>query len=189
VNTVLEEEVSMDQISALSAGSPAPDFDLPDLLAPSAGPGIRLSDFRGQVVIVDFWSAECSWSERSDQEILPRLKDWQPGVTWLPVASNDNETEEELRQMAISRGLPRLLRDDKHRVADQYGAQTTPHFFVIDDNGLLRYQGSFDNVTFRQRTPSQAYLIPAVLALLDGQEPAVASAPAYGCTIVRFPEE
>jgi hypothetical protein len=70
-------------------------------------------------------------------------------------------------------------------VADLYQALTTPHVFVIDRDGILRYAGAVDDVSFRQRRPTRFYLDEAVEALLDGQLPAVAETPAYGCTIVR----
>src|SRR5512133_250235 len=156
--------------NTLQTGQPAPDFELADILGSRM---VRLSDFRGEVVILNFWSAACTWVERSDQEILPRLKEWGPGVALLAIASNENEPEAELRRVAQERGLPCLLNDEGHEAADLYGAQTTPHFFVIDPGGVLRYQGGFNNVTFRQRVPTQAYLVPAVEAVLAGKAPDV----------------
>jgi hypothetical protein len=70
-------------------------------------------------------------------------------------------------------------------VADLYEAQTTPHVFVIDREGILRYRGAVDDVTFRQRTPARFFLDEAVEALLEGHVPALVESPAYGCTIVR----
>ncbi|HVN56539.1 MAG TPA: redoxin domain-containing protein [Anaerolineaceae bacterium] len=170
----------------LQTGQPAPDFELPDLLS---GEAVRLRNFRGQVAIVNFWSAACSWAERYDREILPLLAAWGPAVAYLPVAANENETDEELRRGAEARGLPRLLRDVPHQVADCYAAQTTPHYFVIDPGGILRYQGGFNNATFREKVATQAYLVPAVEAVLAGHAPDVDTAPAYGCAIIRYPEE
>ena len=112
-----------------------------------------------------------------------------PAVAYLPIAANENETEEELRRVAAGRDLPRLLRDERHQVADVYAAQTTPHYFVVDPGGILRYQGGFNNVTFRQKVPTQAYLLPSVEAVLAGKAPDIDTAPAYGCSIIRFPEE
>jgi len=55
----------------------------------------------------------------------------------------------------------------------------------VDVAGILRYQGALDDVTFRQREPNRFYVKEVVDALLAGRLPEVASAPAYGCTIVR----
>jgi hypothetical protein len=67
-----------------------------------------------------------------------------------------------------------------------YVALTTPHLFVIDEGGILRYQGALDDVTFRRRTPTQEYLYQAVKSVLSGARPQQAVTPAYGCSIVRF---
>ncbi|MFH2102282.1 MAG: hypothetical protein ABIJ39_02840 [Chloroflexota bacterium] len=70
-------------------------------------------------------------------------------------------------------------------VPEAYDAKTTPHLFVVDPDGILRYQGAFDDVTFRQRTPAVGYLAQAVEALLSGGRPDPAETPPYGCALVR----
>jgi len=161
---------------------PAPPFSLPDL----DGVHHSLEDLRGRVGIVNFWSAECPWTNRADLELHTYLSDWGSQVTLWPIASNANEDEEFLTRTAAERGLPVVLRDAQHQVADLYGAQTTPHFFVVDSQGVLRYQGAFDDTTFRQRTPTRLYLRQAVNAVLQGRRPDPAQTTPYGCTIVRF---
>jgi peroxiredoxin len=163
-------------------GRLAPDFSLPDL----EGNLHRLSEYRGRLAILSFWSAECPWSERVDRILLDHLKDWGERVALLPIASNDNEEPEMLARVAGERGLPFVLRDEGHRVADLYSAQTTPHLFVVDEAGVLRYQGALDDVTFRKRTPSHHYLRLAVESLFAGRLPDPALTPPYGCTLVRI---
>ena len=102
------------------------------------------------------------------------------------IASNANEPPDLLRRVAAERGLPLLLHDPDHHVADLYDAQTTPHLFVLDAEGNVRYQGAFDDVTFRQRRPNRFYLHQAVEALLTGEEPNPEQTNPYGCTIVRY---
>jgi hypothetical protein len=106
-------------------------------------------------------------------------------VTLWTIAANANETETQIRAAAAERGLPGLLRDAHQQVADLYAAQTTPHLFVIDPEGILRYQGALDDVTFRRRTPTVNYVRQAVEALLVGRQPDPDQTPPYGCTIVR----
>jgi hypothetical protein len=81
--------------------------------------------------------------------------------------------------------LPLLLLDRNQAIADLYGAQTTPHFFVVDRKGILRYQGALNDVTFRQREPRIHYLREAVKALLLGKKPDPDTTNPYGCTVVR----
>lgn len=167
----------------MQINQPAPDFALPDL----HGRIHRLSDYRGQIVIVNFWSCECPHSERTDKAILSMFVQWREAspVTMLSIASNRNETAEALQAAAESRRLPAVLLDADCSVADLFNAQTTPHVFVIDREGILRYCGPVDNVTFRQRNPTRFFLDEAVESLLDGHLPAAAESPAYGCAIVR----
>ena len=103
----------------------------------------------------------------------------------LSVAANWNESLEAVKKTAAARRLPMILIDADHRLADIYEAQTTPHIFVIDREGILRYRGAVDDVTFRQRIPSRFFLEEAVDALLAGRKPPVEDSPAYGCAIVR----
>lgn len=103
----------------------------------------------------------------------------------LPIASNRNENAEALKNAAEVRRLPMLLIDAQCSVADMFEAQTTPHVFVIDREGNLRYRGAIDDSTFRKRKPSRFFLDEAVESLLEGHLPALAESPAYGCTIVR----
>jgi peroxiredoxin len=160
---------------------PAPDFRLPDL----NGDTVRLSDLRGRIVILNFWSAECPHSERTDRQILSMFVQWKDDVALLPVAANSIESPEMVAETARRRRLPTVLLDGGHHVADLYDAQTTPHVFVIDREGILRYAGAVDDTSFRQRRPTRFYLDEAVEALLAGHLPPVQETMAYGCAIVR----
>ena len=103
----------------------------------------------------------------------------------LSIASNRNESAETLKHAADVRRLPTVLMDVDCYVADLFNAQATPHVFVVDRTGVLRYRGSVDDVTFRQRVPSRFFLDEAVESLLEGHLPTLTESPAYGCAIVR----
>jgi peroxiredoxin len=166
----------------IPTGQPAPLFQLADL----NGVLHRLEEYRGKVIVINFWSAECPHADRADQELLAYLKRWGESVRLLVVASNVNETSDLVRSVAAERGLPVPLLDSEAAVADLYRAVTTPHLFVVDPQGILRYQGAIDDVTFRQRKPTCFYLKEAVEAVLAGRIPDPAETSPYGCTIVRF---
>lgn len=160
---------------------PAPDFELVDL----DGKLHKLSDYRGRIVIVNFWSAECPHSERADRSTMACLVQWGSDVELLSIAANRSESAQMVEEAAKTRRLPRVLLDAENAVADLYEAQITPHVFVVDREGILRYRGAVDDVTFRQRKATRFYLEQAVEALLDGRVPELQETPAYGCTIVR----
>ncbi len=173
---------------------PVPDFELPA----HEGRLHCLSDHRGKIVIVNFWSCECPHSERTDRAIMSMLVQhlhraaakravqvWRDDVVLLTIASNKNESADAIKTVAEARQLPAVLLDQNCRVADQFGAQTTPHVFVVDHEGILRYRGAVDDVTFRRRVPSHFFLDEAVESLLEGHLPALTESPAFGCAIVR----
>lgn len=159
----------------------APDFELPDL----QGKFHKLSDYRGGIVIVNFWSAECPYSERADNLMMARIPQWGGDVELLSIAANRSESIQMLKEISTTRGIPTVLIDAEHVVADLYEAVTTPHVFVVDRMGILRYRGAVDDVTFRQRQATRSFLEEAVAALLAGQLPELQEMPAYGCAIVR----
>jgi len=167
---------------SLGLNKPAPDFTLPDL----EGRIHILSDYRGKIVIINFWSAGCPHSERADKELVSFLDDWDERVVLLSIASNGNESPETLAATARRRGLRLVLSDPDHSVADRFDALTTPHVFVVDPAGILRYRGAFDDVSFRQRKPTRNFLREAVDALLAKGLPEVTEVQPFGCTIVRF---
>lgn len=159
----------------------APDIELPDL----QGNLHKLSSYRGRIVIVNFWSAECPHSERADRSTMACLVQWGEEVEMLSIASNRNESRQMMEEAVRARRIPILLVDAEHSVADLYEAVTTPHAFVVDREGILRYRGAVDDVTFRQRKATRFYLEEAVEALLEDRLPELQETPAYGCTIVR----
>ena len=167
---------------SLALNQPTPEFTLPDL----DGRIHMLNDYRGRIVIVNFWSAECPHSERADREFVKYLKVWGEHVVLLSIASNANEPPEKIASVARQHGIKPVLMDADHSVAERYEAQTTPHVFIADEFGLLRYRGAFDDVSFRKREPTQPYVKDAVEALLTGNMPKPPRTEPFGCTIVRF---
>ena len=165
----------------LITGDPAPLFELPDL----EGRLVSLAGLSGKIVMLNFWSCECPWAERADELLAAWQAGWGGRVTWVSLASNANERPAGIASAAAERRLPLVLVDAGQTAADAYGAVTTPHIFIIDAEGMLRYQGGIDDTTFRKRAATRQYAFEAVEALLNGEQPPVAEANPYGCTIVR----
>ena len=165
----------------MQLNEPAPDFELLDL----QGVFRKLRDCCGKIVIINFWSAECPHSERTDQYLVSLLERWNEQVVLLSIAANQNESLQMLAEAARARRISNVLIDSEHAVADLYEAFTTPHVFVLDREGILRYRGAVDDITFRRKEATRFFLQEAVEALLHGQLPALSETPTYGCTIVR----
>ena len=132
--------------TVVKTGEPAPDFSLPDL----DGGVHDLSDYEGKIIVINFWSTECPSAIRADEGFGPLLEEWGEEVALLSIASNANETHDQLIEAAAERSVSPVLSDADQAVANLYGAVTTPHIFVIDREGILRYQGAFNDVTFFQ---------------------------------------
>jgi peroxiredoxin len=160
---------------------PVPDFELPDLDQFQH----RLSDHLGQIILLNFWSTDCPHSVRTDEEMVSALERWTPEVVLLSIASNSNEQEADLRMAAARRRVPLVLVDQGHIVADLFSAITTPHLFILDQQGILRYHGAVDDVYFGKKEVSRLYFQETVEALRSGLEPPLSNTQPFGCAILR----
>jgi len=161
----------------------APDFSLPMV----GGGRLTLSELRGKIAVINFWSAECPWSRRADVVLVYRHITWeQKGVRILGIASNVNEPEEEIRYEVENRHVKYpILLDPDQKVANLYKAEITPHFFIMDRQGVLRYTGALDDATAGRRRPKVIYVDRAVTALLQEKTPNPTVTSPYGCSIIR----
>jgi peroxiredoxin len=121
---------------------PAPDFSLTDL----SGRNLRLSDYRGKVVVLDFWA---TWCDPCKQEI-PHFIEMQSkytsqGLQVLGVSMDDDEPPVREFQQKFKMNYPVALGSPE--LADQYGGILgLPITFVIDRNGRIaaRHVGATD---------------------------------------------
>ncbi len=162
---------------------PAPDFSLHTL----DGGRFKLSEAQGHIVVLNFWSAECPWSRRADLVLVYRQHAWEKlGIVVVGVASNPGEPESELRYEADVRQVKYpILLDTAGEVVTLYRAVTTPHFFVVDREGVIRYAGALDDATAQRRIPKVIYLDRAIAAVTNNREPNPPTTAPYGSAIVR----
>lgn len=159
----------------------APDFTLPT----ANGGRLSLSEWRGQPVVLVFWSATCAWSRRADVLLVYRQLKWAPrGVRIAAVAAHPDEPARQILLEAESRSLrfPIAL-DNAQSVARNYRIETVPHFFLIDAVGMVRYAGAVDDATPEETRPTRLYLDDAVSALLEGLPMPVPSTRPIGCPL------
>src|SRR3989344_1114532 len=124
-------------------GETVPDLQLKD----TTGANHQLSQYRGKIVMLHFWSAECPFVIRYQEELKQIATDYSSkDVVVLAIDSNANETLEQIKDIAEKRKVNHpILMDPGNQVADQFGAITTPHVFIIDRDGTLAYEGAVDN--------------------------------------------
>lgn len=113
----------------------APDFELEDL----NGARVRLSDFRGQVVVLNFWATWCPPC-RVELPTLQRLEE-RRGDEIVLLAISQGEDKADVERFVREGGYTfRVLLDPRLIVGNTYGARSIPTTFVIDQDGVIRYK-------------------------------------------------
>jgi len=120
----------------LRPGQPAPDFTLSSV----DGRQVTLSDYSGQVVLVNFWATWCPScvTEMPDYEQLYR----QHTPDFVVLGVNLQESPDHVQQYATGLGLsfPVLLDDDGTVTSRQYQVTGMPGSFIIDRTGTIFYR-------------------------------------------------
>lgn len=143
----------------------------------------------GKTSVVVFTCNHCPYAKAFEQRILTLAADYaKKGVAFYAVNPNDDEkypdeTMEKMKERALEKKytLP-YLKDGDSAIAKAYGAKVTPHVFVVDGKGDVRYRGYVDD-SAKPEERKDAGLANALDQLLAGQEVANASTKAFGCTI------
>jgi peroxiredoxin len=178
--------------AAPAIGAAAPDVALPD----QDGTVRRLSDFRGRVVVLEWTNHDCPFVRKhynsGNMQALQALAR-EKGVVWLSMASSPEGeqgyvTGPQARELAESRGAvpTAVLLDHRSVAARAYAATVTPHMFVIDRDGVLRYMGAIDSIrsTRVEDVPSaEPWARDAMLAVAEGRPVAQPVSAPYGCVI------
>jgi len=121
-----------------------------------------------------------------DRGVIAHQDTWKEQVRLLWKPSPSNESPALIKNNASQRNLPVVLLDERQRVADRYGVDTTPYIFIPDSQGIIRYQGAWDDITFRKREATVKYVEQALEALRNCRMPGTTQIQAYGCAMVRF---
>jgi cytochrome c biogenesis protein CcmG, thiol:disulfide interchange protein DsbE len=117
-------------------GQAAPDFSLPVFHGGVDGSSrIKLSELRGNVVVLDFWASwckPCAVQAAILGGIVPLHSD---GVVFVGVNTSDNPAR--AREYADRENLPYAAVLDTGEVAEAYGASALPTVVVIDASGRV----------------------------------------------------
>lgn len=173
-------------------GKPAPDFTLND----ADGKAVKLADFKGKVVVLEWFNPECPFVKNSHTKgslVSTAKKHTDKGVVWLAVnsggAGKQGAGAEASKAGAKTFNLAHpILIDESGEVGHKYGATNTPHLMVIDEKGTLVYRGAVDNSPDGEgQSPTGgklvSYVDEAVDAARAGKSPATAETKAYGCGV------
>ena len=130
-----------------AAALPATGAAAPDFAAKSdSGRNVRLSELRGQVVLVNFWASWCSPC-RQELPLLNKIYSQyrSAGFMLLAVNVDDNRKDADAMLKRLNLRFPTLF-DGSKKVAKLYGVDTMPATLVIDRDGRVRYvhRGYYD---------------------------------------------
>ena len=176
-------------LAGVESGQPAPDFTFTDLV----GRTQKLSDFRGKVVVLEWLNPACPYvvrHYRSGNMPSTQAAAAADGAVWLQVNSTAmgdldpaKSAEWQQKQGVVATAY---IRDQSGKLGRLFGAQTTPHCFVIGRDGTLVYQGAIDDQpqASQANTSSAHNYVKAVLAAVNAGRPVeVATTPPYGCGV------
>ncbi len=167
----------------LAVGAIAPAFELRDL----DGKAVTLAEFRGKTVVLEWINPNCPVSRGyADRKVMVQTAAAHPEAVWLAINSTSRKHRDYLAAAAHKAydakqgiGYP-VLYDTSGEVGRAYGAKTTPHMFIVDENGKLAYNGAIDS---GPGATSTNYVDAALQALAAGKRPDPATTQPMGCSV------
>ena len=173
-------------------GQPAPNFSAPD----ADGKTRSLSQYRGKTVVLEWTNHDCPYVRKhyGGNAMQALQKKWTgQGVVWLTVISSmpgsqGYVTAEQANKLTADRNAApsAVLFDSKGAVGRSYGAQVTPHMYVITGDGTLVYMGGIDDkatTRLEDLKTAKNFVDQALGEVAQGKPVSVTTSRAYGCTI------
>lgn len=171
----------------LKIGDTAPAFALKD----QNGKDVKLGDFAGKVVVLEWFNDDCPvvvrcYKSKTSTTLAKEFK--SKDVVWIAIdstnAGHDNFgiNKDTLTQWGID--FP-VLQDAEGTVGKAYGAKRTPHMFIIGKDGKLAYQGAIDNNDKGDKAEADTvnYVRQALNQIIAGETVTQAETKAYGCSV------
>ena len=173
----------------LSLGSPAPDFQLPDVVS---GDTVTLGSFANkQALLVMFICRHCPFVVHVQDELARLGSDYKAkNVGIVAISSNDAEAYPDdspanLKAMAEELGFDfPYCYDESQEVARAYQAACTPDFYLFGGQRELVYRGQLDGSRPGNNEPVTGKdLREAMDAVLSGSAVSDVQMPSIGCNI------
>lgn len=183
---------SVTALPTATINAKAPDFTAVD----SMGRTQRLSDYAGKTVVLEWTNDGCPFVQKhynSGNMQALQTKYTGEGIVWLtvissPPGSQGYATPEKANMLTAERHAApsAVLLDPKGEIGRLYGAQTTPHMYVITPKGELAYMGAIDDkptTSLKDVPTARNYVVEALAAVKEGKPVAKPATQAYGCTV------
>ena len=168
----------------------APEFSLPDL----EDKQVKLSDFRGKTVVLEWFNPQCPFVQRSHREgSLKTMAAEQTAksIVWLAINSaaagkQGHEIADNTKGKAAFGMTHPILLDESGAVGRLYGAKRTPHMYVIDPQGKLVYEGAIDSTRGGEPDEDESvvnYVAVALGEVAAGKPVSTPQTEAFGCSV------
>ena len=170
----------------VAIGAQAPAFSLVDAVT---GEKVAMNSKDGKLKVVIFTCNQCPYAKAFEPRLIEIGKRFRErGVVFYAIDPNDDKkySEESLPNMkkrAEEKDYPfPYLKDGDSRIARAYGARVTPHVFVVDGAGTVRYRGYVDD-SAKPAERQTTGLTDALNATMNGRDVPNPDTKAFGCTI------
>jgi peroxiredoxin len=164
----------------------APDFSLTD----SSGKTHSLAEFKGKTVVLEWNNPECPFVQKhyTSGNIPKQQADaTAAGVVWLTINSGRTATDKAaIANKGQGGRATAYLLDKDGAVGKLYGAATTPHIYVIDAQGVLRYMGGIDSIQSADKedlAKATQYVPQTLAAIAAGRPVSTKTSQPYGCSV------
>ncbi len=125
-------------IPTVLVGTPAPDFSGPEV---NTGEMISLKDYKGKVVMLNFWASWCLECREEHQNLLAIHKRFGQDPNFVLLGINYQDKEEHARQYLVTYGSGfQHVRDLKGTISIDYGVYGVPETFIMDQQGTIRHK-------------------------------------------------
>lgn len=145
-------------LTTAEARESAPGFVGYDL---QTGDQVSLADYRGKIVLVDFWASWCPPCLESLPAWEKLRKKMGPGDFEVIAINVDEDTDDGLRFLRDQLVSYPVLADPKGEIGKPYGVRSLPRYFVVDREGHIV------SVYRRFKTGDEVRLEQEISALLE----------------------
>ena len=123
------------EMQRADVGKPAPAFTLKN----PGGRTVRLADFRGNVVIIDFWATWCGPCKESTKEFEVLHKMYKGrGVVFIGISMDKGtDASAKVNKFVQENGMTYLVLMDDGRTSDAYAVRNIPATFILNREHVL----------------------------------------------------
>ncbi len=179
-------------LAAPDVGQMAPQFDGTD----TNGETFSLADYQGQTVILEWTNHGCPYVKKHYE--TGNMQDLQTAaasddIVWVSIISSAPGKQghvdgDQANALTAEREASpaRVLLDPDGTIGRLYEAKTTPHMYIIDEEGVLRYMGAIDDQPTARKSSVEGaknYVTQALADMAAGEPVAEPETTAYGCDV------